>query len=305
MVRLANGSRSGPFPAGRGATAENLTLPAGLIGGFNAYYNRTVAYLEGNSTPSFFTVARSINPVASGTPASPFGTGQNSDLRYLEAGTRVMRFRDIAPPFGTGPVGLPLWIEPGVSNNAVYDWSWVNVIAPNYGNDKARTYVLEAEHTAFNTPSHLLAVRAGLFVQKFDRNRYILMENQDTFINIDEFTEGRLKNFDLGTAVRWESKASIGYLAGPAETTGVFQGAVLFLDNNRPVYDKSRAYFDFNAGYRFRFLSDKVRTKVQLNVRNAFEGGRLQAIAVNPDGVPYAYRIIEPRQFILSASFDL
>jgi hypothetical protein len=105
--------------------------------------------------------------------------------------------------------------------------------------------------------------------------------------------------------VRWESKASIGYLAGPAETSGPFQGAILFLDNNRPVYDNARAYFDFNAGYRFRFLGDKVRTKLQLNVRNAFEGGRLQPIAINPDGQPYAYRIVDPRQFILSASFDL
>jgi hypothetical protein len=40
-------------------------------------------------------------------------------------------------------------------------------------------------------------------------------------------------------------------------------------------------------------------------VRNAFEGGRLQAIGVNPDGAPYNFRIIDPRQFILTASFEL
>jgi len=28
-------------------------------------------------------------------------------------------------------------------------------------------------------------------------------------------------------------------------------------------------------------------------------------VAVNPDGSTYAYRIINPRQFILSTSFDL
>jgi len=44
---------------------------------------------------------------------------------------------------------------------------------------------------------------------------------------------------------------------------------------------------------------------VQLNVRNIFERGRLQAVAVNPDGQPYAYRIIDPRQFILTTTFDL
>ena len=44
---------------------------------------------------------------------------------------------------------------------------------------------------------------------------------------------------------------------------------------------------------------------MQLNVRNVFENGRLQPVAVNPDGRPYAYRIIDPRQFIISTSFDL
>jgi hypothetical protein len=28
-------------------------------------------------------------------------------------------------------------------------------------------------------------------------------------------------------------------------------------------------------------------------------------VAVNPDGAPFAYRIIDPRQFILTATFDL
>jgi hypothetical protein len=40
-------------------------------------------------------------------------------------------------------------------------------------------------------------------------------------------------------------------------------------------------------------------------VRDAFEGGRLQAVGANPDGSIYAWRIVDPRRFILSASFDL
>jgi outer membrane receptor protein involved in Fe transport len=120
-----------------------------------------------------------------------------------------------------------------------------------------------------------------------------------------EFTDGPLKDFSIGGAVRWESKASIGFLGGEPETSGPFQGAVLFLDSNKPVWDKARFYVDLSAAYRFKLFGDKVRAKVQLNVKNAFEDGRLQPIAVNPDGSPYAYRIIDPRQFILSASFDL
>ena len=48
-----------------------------------------------------------------------------------------------------------------------------------------------------------------------------------------------------------------------------------------------------------------MRTRLQLNVKNAFEKGRLQTVGANPDGSPYAFRIIDPRQFILSAKFDL
>lgn len=44
--------------------------------------------------------------------------------------------------------------------------------------------------------------------------------------------------------------------------------------------------------------------RAQLNVKNALEDGRLQSIAVNPDGSAYAYRIIDPRQFIFSVSFE-
>ena len=43
----------------------------------------------------------------------------------------------------------------------------------------------------------------------------------------------------------------------------------------------------------------------QFNVRNLQEGGRLQAIGVDPDGTPKTYRIVDPRQFILTATFDL
>ena len=115
------------------------------------------------------------------------------------------------------------------------------------------------------------------------------------------FTEGRFRGLSLGGAVRWEDKASIGFLGAAPDADGI----VRTLDKEKPVYDKTRFYVDLSAGYALRLFSNKIRTRVQLNVRNAFEGGRLQAIAVNPDGAPFAYRIIDPRQFILTTSFEL
>lgn len=116
-----------------------------------------------------------------------------------------------------------------------------------------------------------------------------------------QFTQGRLKGFDVGGAVRWEDKASIGFLGAAPDPDGVVRS----LDITKPVYDKARYYVDASAGYNLRLFNDKIRAHIQLNVRNVFERGRLQAIAVNPDGTPYAFRIIDPRQVILSTTFDL
>ena len=61
---------------------------------------------------------------------------------------------------------------------------------------------------------------------------------------------------------------------------------------------------DLFAAYRVK-LFRQVNATLQLNVRNAQENGRLQAISAYPDGTPNAYRIVDPRQFILTATFDL
>ncbi len=114
--------------------------------------------------------------------------------------------------------------------------------------------------------------------------------------------DGRwLKNLTVGGAVRWEDEASIGYLGGPPDADGVIRT----LDANRPVFDKARAYFDAFASYRLRLFDQKVSARLQLNVRNMFEDGRLQTIRVNPDGQASTFRIIDPRQFILTVTFDL
>ena len=77
------------------------------------------------------------------------------------------------------------------------------------------------------------------------------------------------------------------------------------LDPNRPIYDQARFHVDASVGYRLRFANDKVRLNLQLNVRDVFEDGSLRPVGANPDGSIYASRIIEPRGFIFTATFDL
>jgi hypothetical protein len=109
-----------------------------------------------------------------------------------------------------------------------------------------------------------------------------------------------LRNVKVGGAVRWEDKGAIGYYGKQT-----LPAIITELDPNRPIYDKAHSYFDGFISYRTRLWADKVGTTFQLNVRNIQEGGRLQAIGAFPDGTPNAYRIVDPRQFILSATFDL
>jgi outer membrane receptor protein involved in Fe transport len=110
-----------------------------------------------------------------------------------------------------------------------------------------------------------------------------------------------LKNVTVGGAYRWASKGAIGYYAGPPDSDGV----VRTLDKTKPIYDKAVGNVDLNMSYRTRLFRDRVGTTFQLNVRNATESGHLQGVAVNPDGQFWQYRIIDPRQFILTVTFDL
>ena len=105
------------------------------------------------------------------------------------------------------------------------------------------------------------------------------------------------KRVSVSGAMRWEDKASIGYYAYANDPNAY--------DPSRRIYDESRYYVDFGGSYNTRIYRDKVGLRLQLNVRNAFEGGRLQAVGALPNGVPYNYRIIDPRLFILSATFSL
>jgi hypothetical protein len=125
--------------------------------------------------------------------------------------------------------------------------------------------------------------------------------NFSTNYRLAGLTENRfLKRVNVGGALRWEDKAAIGYYG-----VEQFPAIITTLDPNRPIYDQANLYVDAFIGYRTRLFADKVAATFQLNVRNLTEDGRLQKINAYPDGTPSAFRIVDPRQFILSASFDL
>ena len=126
--------------------------------------------------------------------------------------------------------------------------------------------------------------------------------NAFTNYRLAGITENRwLKQVSVGGAIRWADKAAIGYFGSAADSDGVVRS----LDPSRPIFDHAQLHVDLNASYSMRLFNNKVRARVQLNVRNFMENTPLQRIAVNPDGNYWNYRIVDPAQYLLTTTFDL
>lgn len=109
-----------------------------------------------------------------------------------------------------------------------------------------------------------------------------------------------LKRTTVGGALRWEDKAAIGYMGVQS-----LPDIITDLDPDRPIYDKAHYYVDMFVSYKTKLWRDKVGATFKLNVRNLGENGRLQPVGAFPDGTIHTYRIVDPQQFLLTASFDL
>lgn len=123
-----------------------------------------------------------------------------------------------------------------------------------------------------------------------------------SFLTNYMFDNDVLRGWSLGGSERWESKAAVGFLGKAADPTQ--PNLINASDPNKPVYDNGNFYTDLWIAYTHKIFSDRVNMKLQLNIRNAFENGGLQPIAINWDGSPWAYRIVDPRVFEFTASFD-
>ncbi|MSU25127.1 MAG: hypothetical protein EXS32_15070 [Opitutus sp.] len=116
-------------------------------------------------------------------------------------------------------------------------------------------------------------------------------------------TEHRfLKKVSVGGAVRWQGQGAIGYYGAPPAPGTT---AITSLDATRPIYNQGHYFMDVNLSYLTKLFAEKIGARFQLNVRDVLISSRLQPIGSYPDGTKNAYRIIDPRKFILTATFDL
>jgi hypothetical protein len=123
-----------------------------------------------------------------------------------------------------------------------------------------------------------------------------------TFLTNYVFRSGRLKGFAVGGAERFESKAALGFLgkvADPTQPTNINAA-----DPTKPVYDNDNYYTDLWVSYSRKIFKDRYTMKVQLNCDNVTEDGHLQPYAINFDGTPWAFRIVDSRKFTLTTSLS-
>jgi hypothetical protein len=132
----------------------------------------------------------------------------------------------------------------------------------------------------------------------------------NTKYNLAGMTDHKiLKNLSVGGSFRYASKGSIGFY-GLGYQDGMdltlASNRILELDPNRPIYSPAETFVDLFVTYSTRMFNGKVRARFQVNVNNVFEdGGSLQAVQAFFDGRAATYRIVDPRQFRFSATFEL
>lgn len=180
---------------------------------------------------------------------------------------------------------------------------WTKIIDPVIGRpwftERYNNSRSVAEALAADVTSQLELARASEGKSKPQVRKYRV--NVSTSLKLSGVTEHAvLKNFTIGGAARWEDKGAIGYF-GEQQLPAI----VTRLDANRPIWDQSHLNIDLFGSYRTRLFAGKYATTFQLNVRSLNESGRLQPIAASPDGTTTAYRLVDPRKFILSVTFEL
>jgi outer membrane receptor protein involved in Fe transport len=104
------------------------------------------------------------------------------------------------------------------------------------------------------------------------------------------FDTGMLKGVNVGGAYRWEQGAILGYALNPATD---------LIDVTKPWKGDAESYVDLWAGYSHK-LSRRITWSIQLNVHNVGRSPHLTAIAVEPDGSPAMFRIVDGQYWELT-----
>ena len=128
-------------------------------------------------------------------------------------------------------------------------------------------------------------------------NNYVLMKLQEgtytpelrkwhfNVVTNYNFTEGRLKGFNVGAGYRWQDKIAIGYPVAATSTAGVFT-----YDIANPIMGPREDAIDFWVGYE-KQLTSKINWRIQFNVRNLGDGRKVIPLTIQPTTDPSKYTV--------------
>jgi hypothetical protein len=98
------------------------------------------------------------------------------------------------------------------------------------------------------------------------------------------FSEGFLRNVNVGGSMRWQDRAAIGYYPQYNKDAGIW-----VTDVTKPIFAGAETNYDAWIGYERPFK--KVTWQIQLNAYDLFAKKTLIPIAANPDGTIAQVRI--------------
>lgn len=117
-------------------------------------------------------------------------------------------------------------------------------------------------------------------------------------VNSYRFTDGLLKGWSVGGAVRWQDKAAVGYNAKRNEF------GVIVQDTNRPIFGPTELTTDGFVTYTRKILKDKVRWRAQLNVFNLLNDTKEIPTAIDDDFVVVARQLQNGLTFRITNTFE-
>ncbi len=115
--------------------------------------------------------------------------------------------------------------------------------------------------------------------------------------------EGRLKGFNVGTGIRWQSKIGLGYPVRRIPADNVPTG-IIDVDIKHPYYHPAETNVDAFVGYTRKLWREKIEWKVQLNARNIIGTTDLIAVTVQPWGDPAVARIPPEKRWYVTNTFS-
>ncbi|MDP3070647.1 MAG: hypothetical protein Q8N18_10175 [Opitutaceae bacterium] len=107
-----------------------------------------------------------------------------------------------------------------------------------------------------------------------------------------------LKGWAVGAGVRWQDKYALGY-----RTTRKPDGGVL-IDIANPYWGSANTNVDLSTSYSRPIFQNRIKWKMQLNVRNAIGSDSLLPVTIQPWGEVATTRLAPERRWYLTNTFS-